>query len=753
MKLQVVRCLILLVPLLLASTAKTWGADITSFAQARDRVLAQMAGPQTTVLELFGHPDKLQAPVQVQAGQKVMSLGTGQGWLFAVRVALGEGAQYRVAFVCQDGSVELQSAKALPQGLAAIALQDLQAPQQGLRIESPDQAYARLLSGLLGHSDQGRRIYRYDAKVETPSVGVPSWHETIVVDGGPGWLFFVDDNPRANWSHACRYVLVAEDGGLHVVWANTPPTVMNGFRELTTWPEQGSLGVGLAAAAPSRSADLAAPSAAWTPAANRHAVIISGGGNQASNYPRYWNDCAYFFKTLKQHGFLQANIHVLFADGTDPAIDNSAGQSSPLDFDGDGIDDIGFSATKANITVVFDQLAATLGAGDILYIFTTDHGSAAPGNVAPYDDPDVVLVLWGEDITGDELATELNKVTAKAVAGIFEQCFSGGLVEKLAGSDRVVMSASRWWELSYAMGPDYNYDEFSYYVTKALAEPARGDTNGDPATSMEEAYLYALARDSHQSEALDGWGDNEGEHPSYRSEPWDLGRKLSLLGLDENAPAPEYAGYVQSQGAPEYPPLGTAKGWQADDAYWNHPLPFPFTLRGQRYTSVHVSSNGILYFAAPSVSGENSVNGLAAAVAIAPLWDDLTTACGGCDIHVATDDDSITFAWKAATVADARPVNTAARLNRDGSFTLYYGTGNAHIGRVAGRDKTIGVSTGKAMHLSLSNGLSDLGSAAPVTFQAAPMRGAEHRLWQPALAPDGASGFSDLPRQERPLLQ
>jgi hypothetical protein len=457
-------------------------------------------------------------------------------------------------------------------------------------VTSRDEAYAVLVSDLLGHSAQGRRIYAATAKVEGASVSVATWMDAITVSGGPGWLFFVDDVPKANWTHACRYVLVGQDGAVHVQKAMTPPSDMAAFTELTTWPQSEA---GISAPTAKVSSATAAPRQS-TPAANRYAVIISGGWDQYNNHVRYWNDCAFFYNTLKQHGFSSDHITVLYADGTDPAVDRSDGVSSPLDFDGDSVPDINYSATRANIATVFTQLGATLGANDILYIFTTDHGGAQSGNVAPYNTPNVVLYLWGEIINGDELAAEVNKVVnPKAVLGIFEQCFSGGMVEKLAGTNRVVMSASRWWELSYAMGPDYTYDEFSYYVTTALADASKGDTNGDGIVTMEEAYLYALARDSHQSESLSG-GDNDGEHPAYRSDPWDLGRTLSLGGIDASARPPILAGYSQFETDEAFPTPdpSAAQGWHADDATWSYALPFPFPLAGTIYSNVSVSSNG-----------------------------------------------------------------------------------------------------------------------------------------------------------------
>lgn len=701
-------------------------ADIETFDQARDRFMSEVMYGRVDALAVYGGEVRLQGPVAVTTADGEADLGKGAGWLFAVKIKAALGDLYIAAFVNQDAQVATRLVKALPVGLAPLP--DKKSNAIPAAVKSQDEAYARLLNGLLGHSALGRRIYTA-GRTDAAEVSIKSWRGNFVLTGGPGWVFFVDDKPRANWTHSCRYVLVSEDGTLTVTDAKTPPDDMRVFTELTAWSEPSAA----KNAVSTKNLVTLPPSA--TPAANRYAVIISGGWSAPSNYPRYWNDCAYFYNTLMSYGFLKENITVLFADGTDPAVDRSDGTSSPTDFDADGLPDINYSATKANVTTVFDTLSAELTSDDILYIFTTDHGSKQTGYDAPYATPNVTLCLWGEEITGDEFAAEVDKVTAKAIAAIFEQCYSGGLVEKLKAANRVLMSAARWWELSYA-AVSIDYDEFSYYATKALAEPASGDSNDDGVVTMEEAYLYALANDSYQEETISG-GDNDGEHPSYYSNPWDLGRNLSLGGQGVHSP-PRQAGFIQKELSEAYPVLGVAQGWNADDGLWSLSLPFPFPLDGTSYTSVNVSSNGVLYFNSSDLGSANKINLLKSGRAIAPLWDDLTTAPSGCDIHVASNSAYVDVAWVAKTVIDARPVNMLVRLYPSGEVTFYYGTGNEHTSRVAQRDKTIGLSTSSKYALALRNGASDLGSAAPLAFVLPPS------VSVPALSGMGAVIFTAL---------
>lgn len=691
-------------------------ADIDTYAKAYDRLLAQDARAADAVVT--GDPEVRQGTVSLTAGGTTVTLGQGPGWVFGLALPTDTGRTLlRAALVRQDGETIFRAVSALPEGLSAVTAgeQAAQAP-----VASQEAALAALTDRLLGHSLQGRRVYVANAPVET-AVSIPLWRDTVSLSGGPGWLFFIDDKPRANWEHPCRFALVAKTGAITTLAATTPPRDMTAFTELTSPATSENV---LSAAPAVTAATAVATTTAGTDAAHRYAVIISGGANRWNNHVRYWNDCSYFFKTLKANGFLQDHIYVLISDGRDSAVDQSDGTSSNWDLNADGVDDIGYSATRANISAVFNELAGRLGSEDILYIFTTDHGGAASNNPFPYAGSDVVLWLWNfESMTNAEFAAEVNKVTAKAVVGIFEQCFSGGFVDALKAPNRVLMSASRPWELSYAMGPTYTYDEFSYYVTTALASPATGDTNGDGVVTMEEAWLSALARDSYQSETLSGQ-DNDGEHPSYISEPWDLGRKLALTGLHATAAAPTHGGYAQYETGDAFPPGGTAMGWKGLDTAWDLDLPFAFPLGGTTYTRVSVSSHGLLSFGGASVtSGLNSVDGLKAMAAVAPLWDRLSTTITGDDIFVTSGAGSVTVAWKAHTWIDNRPINVAVRLYPSGAMRFYYGSGNANTTLTEYRDKTIGISlanaAGGAYLFALRNGQGNLGNAQTLAIQPA----------------------------------
>ena len=276
--------------------------------------------------------------------------------------------------------------------------------------------------------------------------------------------------------------------------------------------------------------------------ATDYAVLIVGGINAGSNHMRYWNELKVTYSALKARGLTDANIYVLYADGV--ARDNSVV--------------VDYSATKANIATVFTALAGKTTDGSGVYIMTNDHGGGystrVVGNVqigsygavldANGDENDnlseatlnrdingdgdkndmvsvdEVLCLWGENMTDDDFATNVNKITKYAKMVIqMEQCFSGGFINDLAAPKRVIMTACHETECSWAKGPNYLWNEFTYSFLAAWtgSKPDGGgsvnaDTNGDGKLSMVECFNYARANDAASETPM--FEDN-GQRPGH----------------------------------------------------------------------------------------------------------------------------------------------------------------------------------------------------------------------------------------------
>lgn len=358
----------------------------------------------------------------------------------------------------------------------------------------------------LGGDVEGKRLYALEGAA-APSTVVKGWRKSVTLPSASGWVFFVDDMPDANWEHPARIIFVSEDSGERETFdVMTPPADFDKFREIGTYKAKPREVKQRTAPVIKRQAVNTDANTALQEASgalltlgpdHKYAVLISGGYNAVNNHPRYWNDISFIYTTLKKkYGYKPDNIYVLFADGTSPSADNSDGGSSPTSLDGDKKPDINGAATKEQISLVFDTLQSRLTSEDFLFIFTTDHGGAG-------EDGGAVMYLWNDYITDVEFGVEVNKLTAYDTMAIaMEQCFSGGFERSLAAKNRVFISAASATQYSWAMGPYYQYDEFSYYLTCALANArpdggrVNADADGDGTVSLGEAYAFACANDT-----------------------------------------------------------------------------------------------------------------------------------------------------------------------------------------------------------------------------------------------------------------
>ncbi len=333
-----------------------------------------------------------------------------------------------------------------------------------------------------------------------------------------GYLFFIDEYPTANWSHPCRYVWFdLNQESSKTIKENNPPIDLEEWILLSKnkiIPQK----IQKKSNADNREVIKRISSLA----SNNYAVIISGGNTKSNNHIRYWNDCQAIYSTLvNEYGYLDSHIYVLMSDGTNPAKDRNTGynyDSSPLDLDGDGDNDIQYAATKKNISAVFDMLSKKLTNNDFLFVFTTDHGGQISGDNA-------CMFLWGETITDSEFAKEVNKVKAGNISIVMEQCHSGGFISDLTANNRVIATACTANENSWAKDGSL-YNEFVYHWTSAVrgytpeGNLVNADSNNDGLISMKEAFEYAKKEDS------------KNENPQYESISPSLGNHLTLYGND-----------------------------------------------------------------------------------------------------------------------------------------------------------------------------------------------------------------------------
>lgn len=257
------------------------------------------------------------------------------------------------------------------------------------------------------------------------------------------------------------------------------------------------------------------------PNSNLWAVIVNGGYNAYNNYQRYWNECSDFYNVLLDAGYDKNHIFVLMSDGLSTAADMMTYSGiivdSDKDLDGDGNDDIDYSATKSNLSSVFSELADVLDEGDQLVVFVSDHGSEYNGV-----GQSVSACLWSAETLYDyEFSSFISAIDSSVrVLVILAQCHSGGFIDDINRTNVTVLASCRWDESAYAFSDNglYKHSEFPYRVTSAI----RGfDDYG--AISVDHLYEEVTAREAFAYADSVVRSKTLSQHPQYYSSPTKIG--------------------------------------------------------------------------------------------------------------------------------------------------------------------------------------------------------------------------------------
>jgi hypothetical protein len=381
--------------------------------------------------------------------------------------------------------------------------------------------------------------------------GPVSEGETILTTNGPlyeipckGYVMYIDLHPQANMFHPVQYVFLAEQTQELLVFdVTTPPLNFHEYLRIETPFSDFFYSV------ENRRAPLPCKTEPTCSAIGRDdsrwAVLMNGGYDRYNNHVRYWNDLSNIYITLNYvYEIPDENIIVLCSDGTDPAVDQSNGQNSNPDLDGDGDPDIMYSCILSNVNMVFANLANNFTGTEKLFVFTTDHGSSVSGW-------NVVQNLWNHEVLTDaHFASLLAALPVSEIICTFEPCFSGGFLDDVVvpPGPVVASSACRHDESSWAMD-NLLYDEYVFYWTAAVkgadayGNPVDADINDDGVVTMDEAFIYAEDHDTRP------------ESPQYGDYPEGTGSYLSLWVTSDPPAQPS---------RPDGPTLGI---WHAEYSY------------------------------------------------------------------------------------------------------------------------------------------------------------------------------------------
>lgn len=199
-------------------------------------------------------------------------------------------------------------------------------------------------------------------------------------------------------------------------------------------------------------------------------------------------------------GFDVDKTYVLFADGTDPAVDRSSGINSDWSMIVNAGGNIA-AATHDNLQNTLTSLASMMDQDSSFHFWSFDHGS----NPGPDPtDNDVELVAWGTpSIRDDELAAWVEPFNVKAEIYAFGQCFSGGMVDDLKI-------------------PNHN-NRFAAWAAEAC-EPSYGDGWVDAWADGIESGLratHALGQYAVVNDLFGPYGTGQ-EHPGWTGQNIDI---------------------------------------------------------------------------------------------------------------------------------------------------------------------------------------------------------------------------------------
>lgn len=334
-------------------------------------------------------------------------------------------------------------------------------------------------------------------------------HQKIPVKQ-PTVVVFVDDEPLANWSHDCRYLLHDADSGklYQEVKACFPPYLVNPpdtFKAFHT---------PVVAQNPLRKIwtmeqELIFP---WRiRKGNRYVILFSGASNN-----RHTNDLEFLFRQLVDRFYFDEDkITVLNYDGT---INYAGGPKPVTSWPGDGtaytmpVHDAG---TKQALEDAIDALKPKLKQDDLLLIHTNNHGG--------HDGTESYLCTYsGPDYTASDFASKLGELPAFAdLIVMMEQCHSGGFNDAVIESstaERTTFAAACTEGKNSNGGADFDPFARDWIAAFAGADPYGAALVSDPdydssgRISAREAFAYADdVHDSYDSPVYSAYGTDAGD--------------------------------------------------------------------------------------------------------------------------------------------------------------------------------------------------------------------------------------------------
>ena len=232
--------------------------------------------------------------------------------------------------------------------------------------------------------------------------------------------------------------------------------------------------------------------------ATKHAVLISANNVTADDvgyHSVWWYDLFQQYQMLRDNGFKDENIYVLYGNGAD--FNTPHPQYNATTQYGHAITDM--AANKANVQAVFNNIKNKVKSRDFLYVWWMGHGG---GGGADFCSLTMQLSHTGETVTDVEFSNYMNVIGSYRKRSVnIMTCHAGGMLDNFntAGDKTVTLTSSTCAASSYEAGATCdgrNRAEFNMTLTDALEKhnacgvAIAADTNGDSYVSLTEAHNY-----------------------------------------------------------------------------------------------------------------------------------------------------------------------------------------------------------------------------------------------------------------------
>jgi len=190
------------------------------------------------------------------------------------------------------------------------------------------------------------------------------------------------------------------------------------------------------------------------------------------------------------------------------------------------------NATRDQVRTALDRVAKEAKPQDALVLMLIGHGS--------FDGYEYKINLPGPDLTASELATLLDRIPASRQLVVNMTSSSGGAIESLRKTNRVVIAATK-------NGTERNATVFGRYWAEALGDPAADSDKNDVVSALEAfrladkktvAYYESQNRLATEHAVLEDTGKGDGVRaPSPENGEGMLAAQFPLLRIGAAAAA------------------------------------------------------------------------------------------------------------------------------------------------------------------------------------------------------------------------